>query len=322
VAPAAAGALVSVPERRCRSDRVIAYLVLVHRFPQQFKRLFKAIHDPDNHYLIHVDKNSGPALEADIRDFLAAYPNAAILEGKKALWGGYSLVDAELRGMEKLLEMGADWEFFINLSGQDFPLMSQQRIKAFLALNRGKEFIKVMNQAQVRPDTMHRVRKYVVEMRDKIVETFFTRRFLAGATPYIGNQWMIVGRAFCQFVCHDPAADRFKAFYRNTFIADEGFFQTVMMNTLVHGDIVSDDKRMIDWVPDGDIKLRPRTFTVEDAAQLTASDDLFARKFDAEVDSGVLDILESHLRAQDVANAAPTPRRPPASVSPELAEAG
>jgi hypothetical protein len=282
---------------------MIAYLILVHRYPEQFKRLFKAIHDPASHYLVHVDKNSGPALEAQIRDFLSAYPNADVLESKKALWGGYSLVDAELRGMERLLEMGADWEFFINLSGQDFPLMTQKRIKAFLARHRGQEFIKVMDQQVVRPDTMHRVRKYVVELRNRIVETFLTRKFLAGATPYIGNQWMIVSRAFCQFVSHDPSVDRYKAFYRNTFIADEGFFQTIMMNTAVHGQIVSDDKRMIDWVPDGDIKLRPRTFTIEDAAALTASDDLFARKFDMAVDGGILDILEAHLLAQDAANA-------------------
>ena len=282
---------------------MIAYLILVHRYPEQFKRLFKAIHDPASHYLVHVDKNSGPALEAQIREFLSAYPNAAVLEGKKALWGGYSLVDAELRGMERLLEMGADWEFFINLSGQDFPLMTQKRIKAFLARHRGQEFIKVMDQQVVRPDTMHRVRKYVVELRNRIVETFLTRKFLAGATPYIGNQWKIVSRAFCQFVSHDPSVDRYKAFYRNTFIADEGFFQTVMMNTAVHGQIVNDDKRMIDWVPDGDIKLRPRTFTMGDATALTASDDLFARKFDMAMDGGILDILEAHLLAQDAANA-------------------
>jgi hypothetical protein len=282
---------------------VIAYLILVHRYPEQFKRLFRAIHDPANHYLVHVDKNSGPGLEEEIRAFLSAYPNAAVLEGKKALWGGYSLVDAELRGIETLLEMGADWEFFINLSGQDFPLMTQKRIRAFLIAHRGHEFIKVMDQQAVRPDTMHRVRKYVVELRNRIVETFLTRRFLAGATPYIGNQWMIVSRAFCRFVSHDPSVDRYKAFYRNTFIADEGFFQTVMMNTSVHGQIINDDKRMIDWVPDGDIKLRPRTFTREDAAALTASDDLFARKFDQSVDAAVLDLLEAHLLAQDAANA-------------------
>lgn len=281
---------------------MIAYLVLVHRFPEQFKRLFKTIHDPANFYLIHVDKNSGPELEADIRGFLAAYPNSEVLESKAALWGGYSLVDAELRGMARLLEMGQDWEVFINLSGQDFPLKTQKYIKTFLAQRRGKEFIKASDQQQVRPDTMPRVQKYVFELRDRMVRTVLSRKFLEGATPYIGNQWMMVSRRFCQFVCHDARADRYKAFYRNTFIADEGFFQTVMMNTAEHGDVIQDDMRMIDWIPDGDIKLRPRTYTTEDAAALIASPDLFARKFDVEVDAGIFDILESHLAAQDIAN--------------------
>lgn len=30
----------------------IAYFILVHRFPEQFKRLFKAIYHPENYYLI------------------------------------------------------------------------------------------------------------------------------------------------------------------------------------------------------------------------------------------------------------------------------
>lgn len=282
----------------------IAYFLLVHRYPDQFRRLFKAIHDPENVYLIHVDKNSGPALRAEIEAFLAPYPNTAMLESRRALWGGYSLVDAELRGIEQLLEMGADWEFFINLSGQDFPLATQKRIRSFLSVNRGKEFIRVLDQATLRPDTMGRVLKHVVELKDLIVDSLTTRLFLDGATPYIGNQWKIVSRQFCQFVCHDPAVDRYKSFYRNTFIADEGFFQTVMMNTAAHGEIVNDDKRMIDWVPDGDIKLRPRTFRTADARALTESPALFARKFDAEEDAQILDILEAHLRSSEVANPA------------------
>ena len=291
-------------DRRLQAPAKIAYFLLVHRYPEQFKRLFKAIHDPDNTYLIHVDKNSGPALRAEIGAFLADYPNAAMLESERALWGGYSLVDAELRGIERLLEMGDEWEFFINLSGQDFPLATQAHIRDFLSARRGQEFIRVLDQAKLRPDTMGRVLKHVVELKDRIVDSLATRLFLDGATPYIGNQWKIVSRRFCQFVCHDPSVDRYKTFYRNTFIADEGFFQTVMMNTAEHGQIVNDDLRMIDWIPDGDIKLRPRTFRTEDAAALTASSALFARKFDAEEDSRILDILEAHLRASEAANRA------------------
>jgi len=271
---------------------MIGYLILVHRYPEQFKRLFRAIHDPANQYVVHIDRNSGPALEQEIRDFLAPYPNAEVIESRRALWGGYSLIDAELRGMARLLEMSDDWEVFINLSGQDFPLKSQTDIKAFLTLNRGKEFIRALDQRQIRPDTLARIQNVAFELRDRIVRTFVRRPFLRGATPYIGTQWMMVTRRFCQFVCHDRKADRFKAFYRNTFIADEGFFQTVMKNTDQHGRMINDDMRAIDWIPDGDIKLRPRTFTLADAPMLKASPDLFARKFDAEVDDGILVLLE------------------------------
>lgn len=277
---------------------MIGYLLLVHRFPEQFKRLFKAIYDPRNTYVVHVDKNSGAALDANIRHFLQPYGNAEVMEGRAALWGGYSLVDAELRGMQHLLAMDQNWTHFINLSGQDFPLKTQAQVMAHLRAHPNREYIKVLDQKKIRPDTMRRIGEFVIERGDQIEQTLTMRPFLDGATPYIGNQWMIVSRAFCNFVCNDALTDRYKAFYRNTFIADEGFFQTVMMNTPVHGEIVNDDLRMIDWVPDGDIKLRPRTYLCEDAAALKASHNLFARKFDQDVDGDILSILEGHLARQ------------------------
>ncbi|WP_277994469.1 beta-1,6-N-acetylglucosaminyltransferase [Aeromonas encheleia] len=142
---------------------MIAYLILVHRYPDQFKRLFKAIYHDSNHYLIHVDKRSGPELQQEIADFLADYPNAAMLPSKNALWGGYSLVDAELRGIAALLEQNKEWEFFINLSAQDFPLRSQHDIHDFLRDHKGKDFLKVADQRQHRPDTLHRIDHYVTE---------------------------------------------------------------------------------------------------------------------------------------------------------------
>ena len=277
---------------------MIGYLILVHRFPEQFKRLFKAIYDPSNSYVVHVDKNSGETLDADIRSFLQAYTNADVMEGRAALWGGYSLVDAELRGMQHLLAMDGNWSHFINLSGQDFPLKTQVQIMAYLSAHPDREYIKVFDQKKIRPDTMRRIGEFVIERGGQIEQTQTMRPFLEGATPYIGNQWMIVSRAFCSFVCNDAQADRYKAFYRNTFIADEGFFQTVMMNTPVHGEIVNDDLRMIDWVLDGDIKLRPRTYVRQDAAALKASHSLFARKFEQDVDGDILSILEGHLAKQ------------------------
>lgn len=278
---------------------MIGYLILVHRYADQFKRLFKAIYNDQNHYVVHVDKNSGARLEAEIREFLHPYSNASLIQSEKAIWGGYSLVDAELRGMERLLEMGA-WSHFINLSGQDFPLKTQEQIIAFLDARPDTEFIKVLDQERDRPDTMHRISEYVVEMKSSVIRGTATRPYLKDAKPYIGNQWMVVTRAFCEFLCHDPSVRRYKIFYRNTLIADEGFFQTVLMNSAQSNKIVSDDLRTIDWVNDGDIKLRPRTYGFADAAELKSSPNLFARKFDQTVDGEVLRLLERHLAAQSI----------------------
>lgn len=274
---------------------MIGYLILVHRYSGQFKRLFRAIYHPANYYLVHVDKRSGVGLQTEIQDFLSSFANASLLKSQSTLWGGYSLVDAELRGIEELLKIGSEWEFFINLSGQDFPLKSQTHIQDFLSRNIGNDFIRVANQSKFRPDTLSRIENYCIEFSNRILRTPIKRPYLRGVTPYIGNQWMILSRKFCEYICYSPEVKRFKRFYRHTFISDEGFFQTVIMNTSYKGIIVNDDKRTIVWVPVGTIKLRPRDFTSKDAEFLLASQGLFARKFDETVDAGILSILESNL---------------------------
>jgi Core-2/I-Branching enzyme len=276
---------------------MIAYFLLVHRYPAQFKRLFKAIYAPGNQYVVHVDKSSGASLAQDIAKFLAPYQGAQMLESKDALWGGYSLVDAELRGMARLLEIDSQWTHYINLSGQDFPLKSQNYIRQFFAANPGKQFIRALDQRKERPDTLNRVSHLFIEAGGKMTATGVARPYLPDDTPFIGTQWKAVTRSFCEFVCHDPRVERFKAFYRNSFIADEAFFQTVIMNSGDQGVIINDDLRMIDWVPDGDIKLRPRNYDARDMVQLQRSPNLFARKFDAEEDSEILNLLERHLES-------------------------
>jgi Core-2/I-Branching enzyme len=255
----------------------------------------RAIDDPRNSCVVHIDKRSGPQFAQDIQSVLRAYPHVQVIPSQRALWGGYSLVDAELRGMERLLSMGSQWRHFINLSGQDFPLKSQQFIRDFFADHPQHEFIRANDQRATRPDTLNRIEQVFVEGEDAVAQTGVRRDYLDHATPYIGTQWKAVTRRFCQFVTQDARAQRFKDFYRNSFIADEAFFQTVMMNTGNHGPLVNDDLRTIDWVPDGPIKLRPRTFDATDVPMLKASANLFARKFDHALHPRVLDLMDAHL---------------------------
>lgn len=289
---------------------MIAYFMLVHRYPQQFKRLFKAIYHEKNHYVIHVDKRASRSIHDDITLFLSHYLNASMLESKDAIWGGYSLVDAQLRAIEKFVTSDAKWDYFINLSGQDFPLKNQEMIMRYLSQFDCCEFIKIVNQNIFRPETMHRIKDYVQEIEGELViSTSANRPFLQGITPYIGNQWMILSKGFCEFLTYSPELEYFKSFYRNTLIADESFFQTVLMNSTFKSRIIYDDKREIDWVASSDIKLRPRDFLSADAEMLIKSKNLFARKFDEKTDSGILSILEYSMKSSAIDALSNTPPR-------------
>lgn len=276
----------------------IAYFILVHRFPKQFERLFKAIYDPENHYLIHIDLKSEKHVHTDVKKFLDGYANAYLMKSEKVVWGGYSMVQSELNGMQYLISKNIKWDFFINLSGQDFPLQSPESIRAFLGKNKGKNFIKIANQATERPDTMNRVENYFEETSNGFSGKPYKRAFMTDVISYIGGQWMILTRSCCEFICRSPEVKKFKDFYRNTLIADESFFQTVMRNTSFDEAIVNDDKRAIIWIPDGDIKLRPKTLLESDLGFLLNGKNLFARKFDEHEDKLVLDILESTISSK------------------------
>lgn len=295
---------------------MIAYFILVHRYPNQFKKLFTAIYDPKNVYLIHMDKKADKDLYAKIEYFLDDYANAHILKSQNVVWGGYSMVNVELKGIKKLLQLGKKWEYFINLSGQDFPLKSQTKIKQFLTANKGSSFVKINNQREERPNTLNRIKNYFTETKTGFIGKPFKRDFLPEVTPYIGGQWKILSRECCEFIIKNPKVAKFRKYYKNTLIPDEGFFQTVLMNTKFTGSIINDDKRAIIWIPDfrtknqakkmsavtttaliasGKIKLRPKTFVTTDLPYLVKSEALFARKFDETEDATVLGALETKL---------------------------
>lgn len=272
----------------------IAYFILVHRLPNQFKRLFEAIYESNNHYLIHIDKKATDELKEEIELFLKPFANTYIMQSEKVIWGGYSMVQAELDGIQYLLDVDAKWHYFINLSGQDYPLKSQSIIRQFLSENNGKSYLKVADQQLTRPETMNRIENHFEELEDSISKITHKRAFMEDVTPYIGGQWMILTRSCCEFISNSSEVEKFEDYYFNTLIADESFFQTVLMNTSFEGILVDDDKRAIIWIPDGDIKLRPKTFTKDDLDFLHLGENLFARKFDDNVDNNVIDRMKPH----------------------------
>jgi hypothetical protein len=282
----------------------LAYLILIHKNAEQFKRLFRSIYRSYNYYLVHVDKKSDEAFSREIESFLAGYPNASMLTRQRCVWGGWSQVSIQLEGIKELLNRSSDWDFLVNLSGQDFPLKSQEHIITFLNQHKGKNFLNVMNQAIDWPQSLFRIRYFFFEFRDRVVPVPARRRYLKGITPFIGSTWFVLDRMFCGYLSNGNDVRRYERYYRHTLCPDESFFQTVAMNSDFRDTVINDYKRLITFEttkrpinfgfgPKG----IPRTYTRGDYSFLVGSDAFFARKFDDSIDSAILDKLEENLRA-------------------------
>lgn len=293
---------VNKKSENCRKEITIAYLILVHRLPKQFKRLFKSIYNPNNYYLIHIDKKASKDLQKEVTNFISDFENTFILESESIVWWWYSMVNVELNGIKKLLNLWLNWDFFINLSWQDFPLKTQKEINNFLFENKDNNYIKVSNQIVERPDTMNRIQNYFIDNWNYVYEVSNEKRdFLKDTIPYIWWQWMILNRNCCEFICNSLETKKFTDYYINTLIPDESFFQTLLMNTSFDWNIINDDKRAIIWVNDGDIKLRPKTFKKEDINFLSLKNNLFARKFDDNEDSEIIDFIKENFNKKVIA---------------------
>lgn len=223
------------------------------------------------------------------------------------------MVDVELSAIKELLQINPHWKTYINLSGQDFPLKPLSEINAFVTENIDTNYLLLSDQKKERPNTLNRIAYYFTESADGFSGKPYKRPYMKDVVPFIGGQWKILTRECCSFITTSKKVDKFKKYYKNTLIADESFFQTVLMNTGYRGKFANDDKRAIIWVPDisqqknsrvfsdnetqalvasGKIKLRPKTMTRVDTNFLLKSPALFGRKFDETEDSSILTMLE------------------------------
>jgi len=81
-------------------------------------------------------------------------------------------------------------------------------------------------------------------------------------------------------------------FFNHVQFPDEFFFQTLVMNSEYSDTIINDNLRYIDF---SDRKAHPGLLTTRDLNKLLTTEKLFARKFDTDIDSGVLDYIDGKI---------------------------
>lgn len=281
----------------------LAILLLTHKNPAQVQRLIKKLAHPSIRIFLHADKKAGWNKE------IFPVETPFIENNIQVYWGDFSPVQATLNGMKEIRQCPYEFDYFILLSGQDYLIKSIDALLHFLEANKGKEFIEHTPVSKEGwSDAMSRYQYYHYRKNKNKTGWFFytmVRIFmkLAGLKRkppmpvWGGSQWFTITKeAFDYILSYTEGHPEYISFMKKSNFTDELFFQTILMNSPYKDNCVDDNLRYINWDTQSGKKVSsPKTLTLADYEQLQKSPAFFARKFDADIDSDILDKIDTTL---------------------------
>jgi hypothetical protein len=274
----------------------VAHLILTYTNPKLTERLIKRLSHPDFDFYIHVDKkfNIKPYL------YLQQYPNVFLVHNREDVrWAGYNTIKATFKCIKEIASTGIKYDYINFISGQDYPIKSAEYMLTFFERNRGKEFIEYESIQDDWLEALPRITRYHFAnftfkgryRLERLINIFTPKRKLPEHLKPYGKSmfWMLsidCAKYVVDYVESKPHLERFFLF---TWGSDEFVFQTVLMNSDYKDKLVNNDFRYIDWSAGGS---HPKTLNIQDFEALQSTDDLFARKFSADADTRLLDLLD------------------------------
>ncbi|XP_061186522.1 beta-1,3-galactosyl-O-glycosyl-glycoprotein beta-1,6-N-acetylglucosaminyltransferase-like, partial [Saccostrea echinata] len=208
----------------------IAYSILVYKSPQQFEILLRAIYRPQNFYCVHIDKKASDNIFKEISSIIRCFSNVFLAPMRISVeWGKMSVLTPEIQCMKVLLKFS--WKYFINLTGQEFPLRTNYELVRILKIFNGSNEAEGLFK-----------RNADIEKRWSSVGTPpHNIRLIKGAVHVTLN------RETVQYIVNNPVAKEFLEYLQKTDIPDEIFFASLTHNPHLgvrgtfKGDIEKDD---------------------------------------------------------------------------------
>ena len=275
----------------------VAYLIRAHHAPSLLDRLVRRIAGPEAGVFVHVSRTAEDAVYDEMVSRLQDVDRVAWLPRRTCRYGGFSLVEATLSGIDAILAGGERPGHTLLLSGQDYPLRSRAEIEATLEQAGEQSFVHHFHlpsddwrEEDGGLDRIRRIHFERAKVRTRLLHVPVVRRpFPQGYEPYGGSAfWGLSGSALEYVHRHVRENPGFVKFFRHVLIPDEIFFQTILLNSPLREEMLNDQLHYVDWSAGGS---HPATLGAADVEPMLASRKLFARKFDP-ADTEVLDRLD------------------------------
>ena len=311
----------------------ILYFIASHKNPGQVLRLVETLKSgsPKSRVLIHHDYSKSYLNPATLEHMSGVY---VIEESLAVEWGDSSMTDMVLQSFEWSKDSFIEFDWLVFLTGQDYPirplnqledLLKRTRYDGFMGYGEAKEvwggnleedryffryyklphfpyyyklpstLKKLLGRGRVAINKIQpliRIKPFPRGLKTR----FGVRRISTPFTPnykcYGGSAWFTLSyecvKYILQFVRESPYILKH---YQRTLIPEESLFLTILLNNPAFK-ILNDDLHYISWSP---LAAHPDVLITEDFDRIVASKQFFARKFDINADSRILDMLDEHI---------------------------
>lgn len=216
--------------------------------------------------------------------------------------------------LKSVIDSKINYDFVWLISGQDYLIKPISYITEYLNKNKGKCFIDIIpqdnksyTQFDKRNDLYHfdfmisrrifsRIIKniyYIVTGGKGRTYKIFKRKSVFSKC-YHGSSWWCIpydyAKKIYDIVCTDKKITKF---FSHSINPDESMFQTLIMQVAKDKEI-SSNLLYVDW---STMKSSPKILTIDDKEQILSigEDILIARKFDIEINSEILDIIDKEI---------------------------
>ena len=311
-----------------KSDANLAFFVqispnTIHHLP----RLLNRIYHEKNVYAIHLDlkilEKERQKITNNIYSNLKYKNNVHVMDSELIIYRGVSMLLNTINAMRLLLDKDYTWDYFINISGSDYPLLDVQSQRRLLGLNKGLNFFTFADSTGWEQMAHHRLRQmwydesltFRKNAKSGQLTNLQVKNPLLDDKDFIiahSEAWLLSSRQFCDFVVRGDMARKMLLSFAYSADSSEHYFSSLALNhPQFKKTIVTHAMRHVVWLHQGkssgqhpynvDEKLSDGSYKFKHLLENSVL--FFSRKFE-NVDSPLMDFLDKRAKDPQVIAAA------------------
>lgn len=278
-----------------------AYLIIAHKLTYVLETLIHLIDDSRNDIYIHVDKKC--------RNFDFDYlktKNAKLYYTSRinVYWGGDTIIHAELILLNESTRKRR-YAYYHLMSDSCLPIKSQDYIHDFFKINNYIQYVGFFNTSerqnyQVRykyyypfqNNIFNKTRIYKLSLKIFIaIQKMLNINRNEDVKGWKGDQWFSITDDFARYIIMNEKW--INKTFKHSYLCDEIFIQTILLNSKDNKYKFSDNGclRYIDWE-----RGAPYIFKSQDYDAIMNSPCIFARKFNEEKDTEIINKIKYKLQ--------------------------